>query len=176
MLPGGEGAPFGKGSPFSPCPPLPPQNFFSGPAGWSPSLSEGQAIRHRAVIPHPRQTAACTAATCMHQPAKKDATRGVLFCWLCSGVPKLYVRFPVKAAFFPCLEKQSHTAPGPLAAPSSPGTDARRYPTVPGRAITDPNKSFWEGWGELEGGRGDLFSKRAPFPPQKNNCRPSAGR
>ena len=107
------------------------------------------------------------------QLAKKDATRGVLFYWLCSGVPKTVRPFPPEGRSFLLIPKSSRSPLRPLAAllPCDRGTDARREPAGIGRAVTDPNKSFWEGWGELEGGRGDLFSKRAPFPPQKNDHR-----
>lgn len=62
---------------------------------------------------------------------------------------------------FPSHEK-TIISPRPAYCPLLPralGTDARREPAVVRRTVTDQDKSFWEGWGELEGGRGDLFSK-----------------
>lgn len=63
----------------------------------------------------------------------------------------------------PGLASVSRAATSP--ARTTAGTASQRKAiNVPCPAIL-PNKSFWKGWGELEGGRETFFQKGSPFPP-----------
>ena len=161
MPPGGEGAPFGKGSPFSPWNPLfPPKTF-------SPVRPDGprRCLKARASgIP----TSRTTAGAASHLSASKKGRHA----WR----PFLLALFrytkncrSVSPCPLPLIPKSSRSPLRPLAAllPCDRGTDARREPAGIGRAVTDPNKSFWEGWGELEGEGATLFQKGPPSPLKK---------
>ena len=77
------------------------------------------------------------------KPAKKDREQEILL--------------------FPVL----HPSPVPQTSPArtTAGTGSQRQADNVPCPVILPNKSFWKGWGELEGGRETFFQKGSPFPP-----------
>ena len=60
-----------------------------------------------------------------------------------------------------------HRFPVPQTSPArtTAGTASQRKAINVPCPVILPNKSFWKGWGELEGGRETFFQKGSPFPP-----------
>lgn len=168
MPPGGEGAPFGKGSPFSPWTPLFPSKTFSPvrPDGPRRCLKARPSGTGQASRPPRQPDGRRCGVTSFSQQKGRHAWRPFLLA--------LFRYAPNCRSVSPCplplIPKSSRSPLRPLAAllPCDRGTDARREPAGIGRAVTDPNKSFWEGWGELEGGRGPFVRQpKGPLPPSK---------
>ena len=63
----------------------------------------------------------------------------------------------------PGLASVSRAATSP--ARTTAGTASQRKAINVPCPVILPNKSFWQGWGELEGGRETFFQKGSPFPP-----------
>lgn len=63
----------------------------------------------------------------------------------------------------PGLASVSRAATSP--ARTTAGTVSQRKAINVPCPVILPNKSFWKGWGELEGGRETFFQKGSPFPP-----------
>ena len=63
----------------------------------------------------------------------------------------------------PGLASVSRAATSP--ARTTAGTASQRKAINVPCPVILPNKSFWKGWGELEGGRETFFQKGSPFPP-----------